>query len=189
MGNRVGSEKPFKVLQVVDQLEREVKKVQWRVRAEKPPQFSFTISWVRANMSRPLDLSEFLASGLQARAETPGSELSSGRTEGVGLGSWLGAYHRDPDGNSKCHSDYGCASSLSHRQTPNSDSLPLTMLGTFLRGAKKNVQGRNIESSFSQMLIETRRRGLISNAASPMSSSHFHISLFHLHFPPSGWQC
>lgn len=156
---------------MVDQLEREVKKVQWRVRAKKPPQFSFTISWVRANMSRPLDLSEFLASGLQARAETPGGELSSGRTEGVGLGSWLGAYHLDPDGNSKCHSDYGCASPLSHRQTPNLDSLPLTMLGTFLRGAKKNVQGKKPRVFF------------FTNAdRNPMSGSHLKRSQSNVKF-------
>lgn len=34
------------------------------------------------------------------------------------------------------------------------------------------------------MLIETQCWGLISNAACPISSSHFHISLFHRHFPP-----
>lgn len=34
------------------------------------------------------------------------------------------------------------------------------------------------------MLIETRCWGLISNAACTISSSHFHISLFYLHFPP-----
>lgn len=155
----------------MDQLEREVKEVQWSVRAEKPPQFSFTISWVRANMSFPLALSEFLASGLQAKAETPGGELSSGRTEGVGLGSWLGAYHLDPDGNPKCHSDYGCASPLSHMQPPNPDSLPLTMLGTFLRGAKKSVQGKKSRVFF------------FTNAErNTMSGSHLKRSLSNVKF-------
>lgn len=52
----------------LDQLEREVKEVQWRVREDKPPKFSFTIPWIRPNMSHALHLSEFQALGLQARA-------------------------------------------------------------------------------------------------------------------------
>ena len=58
--------------------------------SREAPSVQFYYFWLRANTSRPLALSEFLASGLQARAETSGCELSSGRTEGVGLGSWLG---------------------------------------------------------------------------------------------------
>ena len=81
------------------------------------------------------------------------------------------AYHLDPDGNPKCHSDYGCASPLSHMQPPNPDSLPLTMLGTFLRGAKKSVQGKKPRVTF----FTNAERNM-------MSGSHLICSLSNVKF-------
>lgn len=156
------------------------------------PSAQVSVPWTRPTVSRPLDLSEFLVSGLQARAEMPGGELKLRKNWRlwIGLGSWLRRHHLGPNGIPKPHSDSSCPSLLSHRKPPDPDSLPLTLLGPFLREAKESVLGKKPRVFFLfYKCWQKHDVGVSSQMQHVQHQAHIFTWACSLYIPqPSRWQ-